>query len=316
MNKWNSKRIAFISILIAMSISFVIIGTRFAGITSFPSFKLSIAGLPIKIIGFIFGPIIGFIIGFITDIISFVFIPAFYYPLYSIALGVSGMVPGLAAIFFNYFYKKVSKENSIKKINNKKMLIYYEMKLALSKNQNTIYKKYKNKYQKLENKIDLIKSWNVEKYQLNLGLFSSLAILAIVLIGLVSLFIFIPQESIDAVFKDKGILRLISDKKIFITIIALGIVTSMSTLVIARFKMKEKSFLEFVPIVTFVILTEYINIPIIAFADFKSLKIPFVASMIASLATSIIKIWFNLVIITFAIKIVLPLINKKTFNGY
>ena len=104
-----------------MSISFVIIGTRFVAITSFPSFKLSLAGLPIKIISFIFGPIIGFITGFTTDIISFIFMPAFYFPLYSVALGVSGMLPGLSAIFFNYFYKKLSKTNAIKR-NNMKLI--------------------------------------------------------------------------------------------------------------------------------------------------------------------------------------------------
>lgn len=316
MNKWNSKRIAFISILIAMSISFVIIGTRFAGITSFPSLKLSIAGLPIKIIGFIFGPVIGFIIGFTTDIISFIFIPAFYYPLYSVALGVSGMLPGLAAVFFNYFYQRFSKENVIKKINNKKILVFYKMKIALTQKNNQQYIKYESKYQHFENKIIKITFWKTEKYQLNFGLISSLLVLTIVLLALGSIFISIPQESINNIFQDKGILKLISNKKIFIVIIALGIMTSMLILAIARFKMKEKSFLEFVPIVIFVILTEYINIPIIAFADYKSLKIDFVASMIASLATSILKIWFNLVIITFAIKIVLPLINKKTFNGY
>ena len=155
MNKWDSKRIAFIAILIAMSISFVIIGTRFVAITSFPSFKLSLAGLPIKIIGFI--------TGFTTDIISFIFMPAFYFPLYSVALGVSGMLPGLSAIFFNYFYKKLSKTNAIKRNNMKLTLIFHEIKISLLNNNQKKLQNLEKKYHQLMIKNDKIKEWKNEK---------------------------------------------------------------------------------------------------------------------------------------------------------
>ena len=316
MNKWDSKKIAFISILIAMSISFVIIGTRFAAITSFPSMKLSMAGLPIKIIGFTFGPIIGFIIGFVTDIISFVFMPAFYFPLYSVALGVSGMLPGLAAICFNGMYKFYSKDNILRRLKNKKVFILYEKNLAIAKNNTSKIERTEKKYNLFLEKIDKIEKWNKEKYQLNYGLIWSVAILLLFLFMLVSIFVVIDQNVIDNVFKDKGILRLLSNKLLFIAVIVIGITTCIITLFVARFKMKEDNFLKFVPIVVFIVITEYVNIPIIAYADNKAMKIDFVASMISSLATSIIKIWFNMVIISFAIRIVLPLITKKTFNGY
>ena len=237
MNKWDSKRIAFISILIAMSISFVIIGTRFAAVTFFPSFKLSLAGLPIKIIGYIFGPLVGFISGFTTDVISFIFMPAFYYPLYSIALGISGMLPGIAAIIFN---KKISKNRILKRLNNKKTLIYYKMKLSIIEQNQEKQKYFEKKYEKLTKKIDKMKSWKKERYQLNYGLITSLVAILIVLITLISIFIFIPQEKITESFKDKGILQYIDDKIIFITIVALGIITCMIALVVFRFKWSHK----------------------------------------------------------------------------
>lgn len=316
MNKWDSKRIAFIAILIAMSISFVIIGTRFVAITSFPSLKLSLAGLPIKIIGFIFGPVIGFITGFTTDVISFIFMPAFYFPLYSVALGVSGMLPGLSAIFFNYFYKKLSRINVIKRNNMKLTLIFHEMKISLLSNDQKKFQNLEKKYHQLMIKNDKIKEWKNEKYQLNFGLISSITLLLIVMFVLTVIIHFIPQSHIDAAFNKNSFLSIFTNKLVFIAIIALGIITSIGAILIARFKMKQNNFLQFVCIVTFVVFTEYLNIPIIAYADEKGLKLDFEASMIASLATSMIKIWFNLVIISFSIKIVLPLINKKTFNGY
>ncbi|MDK2819217.1 MAG: ECF transporter S component, partial [Mycoplasmataceae bacterium] len=84
MKSWNSKRIAFIAILIATSIAFVVIGAQAAAISSLPAFKLSLAGLPVKIAGFLFGPLTGFIIGFTTDIMTFLFVPVFYNPMYSL----------------------------------------------------------------------------------------------------------------------------------------------------------------------------------------------------------------------------------------
>ena len=113
MRKWNSKRIAFISILIAMSISFVIIGAQAFAISSFPSFKLSLVGLPVKIVGFLFGPLIGLLVGITTDILSFVFVPIFYHPLYSLALGITGMLPGFFSLIFRFVYKQTSDEYKI-----------------------------------------------------------------------------------------------------------------------------------------------------------------------------------------------------------
>ena len=314
MNKWDSKRIAFISILIAMSISFVIIGTRIAAISSIPAFKLSLAGLPIKIIGFIFGPIIGFVIGFTTDIISFVFIPTFYYPLYSVALGISGMLPGVFALVYNYFYKILSKSNTLRKLNNEKVFSLYKIKLAISKNNYKQEEKEKEKYEKLLKKIDKIALWENEKKLLNFGLISSSIFLLAILASLIITITFIPQDVIDNSFE--GIFKLISHKSIFIVVISLGVGLCICLVVFTRFKMKPENYLTFVPIVVFIICTEFINIPIIAYADYKSLKISFVASAVSSLATSFIKIWFNTIIISFAIRIVMPLITKKTFNGY
>ncbi|MGL5732761.1 MAG: ECF transporter S component, partial [Metamycoplasmataceae bacterium] len=103
MKRWNSKKIAFIAILIATSIAFVVIGAQAAAISSLPSLKLSLAGLPVKITGYLFGPLIGFAIGFITDIMTFLFVPIFYNPIYSVVLAITGLIPGIFAWF--YFIK-------------------------------------------------------------------------------------------------------------------------------------------------------------------------------------------------------------------
>ena len=319
MNRWNSKRIAFVSILIAMSISFVIIGAQAAALSSLPSFKLSLAGLPIKIVGYLFGPITGFLTGFITDLLSFLFIPAFYYPVYSVALGVSGAFPGLIAIFFNYCYERLSKENVIKSLKTKQIIIKHEIHLLDFGNENNpkMVEKLNKKLDKIENKISKLNLSNQEKYQMDFAFYFGMAIILILMICITTIIILvISQEEINNYFADKGVLKLFSNKSLFSGIIWVGLGTSLILLLICRFKMKPQNFLTFTPILIFVILTEYVNLPIIAFADEHTINVTFIASFIASLIMSPIKIWFNLIIINFAIKITLPLIRKKTFNGY
>ncbi len=93
--KWTNKKIAYVSILVAASVAFVIIGSRLAAITTFPSFKIAFGGLPIKITGYLFGPLIGAITGLIADILSFAMLPTYYHPLYSLIMAMAGFIPGV-----------------------------------------------------------------------------------------------------------------------------------------------------------------------------------------------------------------------------
>lgn len=317
MNKWDSKRIAFVSILIAMSISFVIIGAHAVALSSLPSIKLSLAGLPIKIVGFLFGPISGLLVGIVTDILSFVFVPIFYYPVYSLALGISGMLPGISASFFNYFYKKTKKDNLIIKLNKKSILINHNLKMAILENNNSKIEKLTNKLNKLNAKIDKVKNWDKEYNQINFAFYSGIVLIlfSLIIITIIT-WISIPQGSIDDYFKDKKFLSFLKNKIYYLALIWIGLGLTAILFVVGRFKMKEQTFLRFIPIAIFVVLTEYINLPVVAYADLKTINIDFIVSYISSLLTSPIKIWMNLIIISFAIKIVMPLIEKKTFNGY
>lgn len=109
------------------------------------------------------------------------------------------------------------------------------------------------------------------------------------------------------IFKNKIYFTLL----IWIGLILVGIITLVS-----RFVMKSKNFLVLAPIISFITLTEYINVVITSYADSQTGILTFLVSLIASLATSPIKLMFNAIIIYFAIKITMPLIEKKTNNGF
>ena len=93
--KWTTRKISNVSLMIAVAVVFVLIGSLLFAITAYPSFKISFAGLPVKLAGYFLGPLVGAITGFITDIISFIFLPTFYHPGYSLSLAIAGMVPGI-----------------------------------------------------------------------------------------------------------------------------------------------------------------------------------------------------------------------------
>lgn len=317
MNKWNSKRIAFVSILISMSISFVIIGAQAFALSSLPNIKLSLAGLPIKIVGYLFGPLAGLLVGLVTDLLSFVYVPFFYFPMYSLALGISGMLPGVSALFFNYVYKKTSKKSLLNKLSIKRTIYEHNLKMSILKNENKKIKKNTLKIDKTNDKFEKIENWKKEYHQINFALINGLIFIFVSLLILTIITWFsIPQKVLTDFIKNKKYLSFLRNKIYYLFFIWGGMVLSMFLLIIGRFKMKEKTFLNFVPITTFVLLTEYINLPIVAYADFKTIKVDFIVSYISSLLTSPIKIWMNLIIISFALKIVSPLIEKRTFNGY
>lgn len=317
MNKWDSKRIAFVSILIAMSISFVVIGSQVAAISAFPTIKLSLAGLPIKIIGYIFGPLIGLITGFVTDILSFVFIPAFYYPLYSLSLGISGMVPGLVNVVYKYFYKKLRNENTIISLKNKVVLLEYKKCFAtIDKNELEIAK-YEKKIKKIKYKIGILKESKVEKKQLDFGFYSAIFVIIAIAFSLTLIVTYaLPQSNLDEYFGSKGMFGIFKNKIYFTLLIWVGLMLVILITLVSRFVMKSKNFLVLAPIITFITITEYVNVVITSYADSQTGILTFLVSLIASLATSPIKLMFNAIIIYFAIKITMPLIEKKTNNGF
>ncbi len=98
---WNIRRISFVSILIATSVSFILIFSSVIPIAALPSFKLTLGGLPIKLTGYIFGPLIGLVVGLASDIISFMYIPTFIHYWYSLAFAMAGIVPGIIGYFYN-----------------------------------------------------------------------------------------------------------------------------------------------------------------------------------------------------------------------
>ncbi len=103
---WNNRKIAFVSILIATSVSFILIFNAILPVTALPPFKLMAGGLPIKITGYIFGPIIGGLTGAISDLISFMARPTYYHFYFTLAWIAAGVIPGVVGYFMNKRWKK------------------------------------------------------------------------------------------------------------------------------------------------------------------------------------------------------------------
>lgn len=318
MGKWNSKRIAFISILIAMSISFVVIGAQTFALSSFPSLKLSLAGLPVKIVGFLFGPLIGLLVGITTDLLSFVFVPIFYHPLYSVALGITGMLPGVFSLIFNLVYKQIAPVKRMDKLIEARITCEHSLQKAFLDDQQWYIQHFEEKIKIINTKIAAIQAHPDGKHlKSNLTLAISIVLaVAIMIVITFSTSASIPQTEIDKFVDNKSLPDFFKNKAVYLILIWVTGGISILLLVISRFKMKARTFFDFAPILLFVLATEYINLAIIAWADNETIHLNFFFSFISSLLTSPIKIWMNLIIITFAIKIVLPIIEKKTFNGY
>lgn len=102
---WNNRKIAFVGILVATSVAFVLIFSTIAPIAAMPTFKVMIGGLPVKLTGYIFGPIIGMITGIISDLISFVLRPINIHYYYTLAFACDGIIPGIVGYLMNRRWK-------------------------------------------------------------------------------------------------------------------------------------------------------------------------------------------------------------------
>lgn len=106
--QWTNRKIAFVAILVATSVAFVLVFTSIAPIAAIPSFKLAAGGLPIKLTGYIFGPLVGVLTGVLSDSLSFAFRPVVWHWSYMFAWGVAGFVPGVIGYIMNRRWKKNS----------------------------------------------------------------------------------------------------------------------------------------------------------------------------------------------------------------
>lgn len=102
---WSNRKIAFVAILVATSVAFILLFARTAPITALPSMKLMAGGLPIKLTGYIFGPVVGVITGVIADLLSFAIVPTFIHWWYMLAFALAGAIPGIVGYFMHRRWK-------------------------------------------------------------------------------------------------------------------------------------------------------------------------------------------------------------------
>ncbi|QJR44037.1 ECF transporter S component [Mycoplasma miroungirhinis] len=311
-SKWNSKKIAFVGVLIAISVVFFIISVRIVPISALPSFKFSFIGLPVKITGFLFGPFIGAITGILADLISFALVPTYYNVLYTLAVAIAGIIPGLilwyfsnlGGLLFNSRYK-IYKYKEIISFYNKK---YNE---ALNAGDFVLLQNYSEKIAKQEVDLIVIESKNKPTSLINFSYISTLIILCIQILIIIVTLLNIP----DSVFQNN---RFIKNKWFYIILTTSGFVTMILSVTIYRLVLRRKyqRFMDMMAIVTFCGILEFTNVILLSWGDYQSLKTDFWINITSHTLLSPAKMWFNLIVIFTAYRIISPLINTKTVTGY
>ena len=239
---------SYTSIMIAVAVVFVIIGVMLLAITSYPSFKISFAGLPVKLAGYLLGPLVGAVTGFLTDLISFLFLPTFYFPGYSLTLAITGMIPGIV------MWIMIKKPRGI-----------------------------------------------------NTHFFATLGIFVIIWLLLFTFFWLLPAKQIDQSTSD-----FISSKLIYYVIGLSGITSNIIILIILRFSLSPKNFIAIAPIMMFTSISGVVNCFMMPYWDYIMLGIDYKFNLIGHyLLTLPIKLWFNVIIVYVAWKVIHPIIDKS-----
>ncbi|MGZ9413248.1 hypothetical protein ACXX84_01475 [Mycoplasma sp. AC157] len=318
MRRFNAKTIAFVAVFMSISTIMLLLGIRFFPFAALPNFRFSIIGLPIKITGFIFGPIVGLLTGFLSDLISFQFVPSTYSIYYTLALSITGFIPGIISWLFFDFIKKRLNENYIQK-NIKEKSKFYALKIEnlslslLSLSNEKEIKKINKKISTISKRINRL---NKETQQNTL--FTSMLIfcwiIMIVVAAIVSTIVFLAP---DKLLEES---KYIKNKVGFLILMLSGNGTMLIFITIARFLkffQQKDRFTTMVPIIAFSVILEPTSSAILALGDVQSGAFPtFEVALITHFIVSPIKIWVNLFVIYLTSLVILPIVKNKNRNNY
>lgn len=306
---WTIKKITFVSILIAISVVFAILGATIIPITSLPTYKISFTGLPVKISGYIFGPIIGLFVGLLTDLISILFLPSYYHPYYTLASGINGFIPGIVGVMFFKFFKVF--------FNPRRKEFSLDSKIEKEKK---LYEKSNFTNQKLAKKIELLTQRKEKLTKANTDkrvdsfltfvfmIAVAFFIVITILFNYVLIFNILSKKQIaDSFLRKPEYLMLLASS---------GFILMFFYVIISKFFLKSEKYYTIIPIVVFSALLEFANVNVISLADEASLNISYVTAMFNHIITAPIKIWVNLVVVYYSYKIIIFLINKNSKNSW
>ncbi|TNK82437.1 ECF transporter S component [Mycoplasmopsis pullorum] len=314
-NKWTIRKMVFVAILIAISVTFTIVGSQIVPFISIASFKFSFIGLPVKISGLIFGPFIGFFVGSISDLLSLLFVPpGGWHILYTLATGMNGFVAGVIGWFFlvylkYYFGGEFRIENYYAKIY--KLNVQYEKYIQLNKINKA--EKVLNKIIFYDNKIQNVKNAGTMTALLNINLIISIIMMLSVII-FISIIIGIQVDS------KAFVENLIKNRWITLAFMISGTSSMTIFIIVARFKLSPSRYLIAVPIIVMSAFLELINIPILSIADNISLGSGTVDKIldwiVSHVLMSPVKIWFNLLVIYYSYSVISSLVFKNQNLSY
>ncbi|AWX69370.1 hypothetical protein [[Mycoplasma] anseris] len=305
--RWNSKRIAFVGVLIAISVVFFIISVRILPISALPSIKFSFIGLPIKITGFIFGPIVGIITGVLADLISFALVPTYYHFLYTLAVAVAGFIPGICAYYF-FNVNEIFFSRKYKIFKYKQIVDFFKRQYdeALFKNIPEDMQYFSEKIAFYEVKIIILEAKSKPTAMINFSFVSTLVILGLQVLIIIAIF-----SGLDnSIFEHN---RFIKNKLFYIVLTVSGFILMSAVIIVYRLFLRSKyqTFIEVMAIVSMCAILELVNVVLLSWADTAALKTDFWVNLTGQTLTSPIKIFFNLGIILATYKIVAPLVKSK-----
>lgn len=306
MRKWTSRRMAFLAVLISVSIVFIIVGVRLFPPAILPNLRFSVEGLPIKITGLLFGPILGGITAAIADVLSYLFVPGIYSVYYFFGILITGIVPGVVIFVYNLIKKHYVNEAILDRLYRKMSNYSNSTKFNPWQKEQAI--------SRLQVKINKVTSWGAKDHRIlkNIYMLSSIAIISITILTINGAIYFIGDQP--------GVLekfQWIKNKYVFMALISTGSISMNLILIVGRFYLKLENYLILVPIIIFSAILEPIVVAIVSYGDVANQILPsYEVALVSHILISPIKIWVNTIVIFISYKIISPLVFKKQSNSY
>ncbi|ATZ16701.1 hypothetical protein JN01_0077 [Entomoplasma freundtii] len=105
--KFDTRNLAIIAMMIAVSVSTTVVISVTIPITVFPPIRVAFSGIMVKITGLFFGPIVGLIVGILTECICLMFVPSYIHIAYFCVSLSFGFWAGVASYTLKWRGKKI-----------------------------------------------------------------------------------------------------------------------------------------------------------------------------------------------------------------
>lgn len=302
--RWTTKRIAFAAILIAISVSMTVLLIKIFPLFSVPTFKQAIIGIPVKITGYLFGAMLGTLVAIMADLISFMFAPTFYHPLYTTSLVIAACTAGIIARLYHRISARTYHHYDLQELQASYERLIPDTRPACRLARRIAHLSALPPTQRIQlrNRRLLARTMSTTILCVILGILTTMMLL-----------LRLSQSSLNR--------SMFHSRAVFGLFISIGLISMLVCLIIlwillayTPLRRYQAQLLYYMPIIAFSAMIDFLANYLVSWGDHVVFGSNFYDLLISHSIVSPIKIWINFTVISISVSVLEPILRRHNWS--